>query len=246
MANYRQFQNNFLAKVIVGMVFHPVNNIESHTDQWNSFVSELFSIPPQDGIFQRPIAINRSDNKLGFVFDKDRAMVLISDDSYQNFADSVIPHAYKLKRFVTEVAEQSQINQLEIRKIDLFQIEAEEGNALEETEVRKHFFSESYLSHTEDAVQPQDEELKFPGIMKHQWNDGEHLLTIRSVFVKLPNPGNKYRLILDTEEQYNPPKSSIDLNRLDKELKEMNKDLFNAFMWCVSDRVTSIMEKGKE
>ncbi len=244
-ANYRQFQNNFLASVLVGMVFSPSQDAETHKDQWSLFTQELFSVGPLEGLFQKPIVINRGDHKLSYVFDKTRALVQINDDGYQNFADTVIPHAYKLKRFITEVAGSDVISQLDIRKIDMFQIMSEDGKTVDENEIRKHFFSDSYLTHKEGLAQLNTEETHFQGMLKHQWRDENYVLTIRSAFIKMPGDSNGYRLILDTEEHYEPV-GIIELNGLDKELIKMNKDLFNAFMWCISDRVVSIMEKGKE
>lgn len=245
MANYKQFQNNFLASVLVGMVFPPAHYAETHEDQWNLFTQELFSVGPLEGLFQKPIAIKRGDQKLSYVFDKTHALVQINDDGYQNFADTVIPHAYKLKRFITEVAGSNYITQLDIRKIDMFQIMSEDGKTVDENDIRKHFFSNNYLNQQEGLARLNKDETNFPGMLKHQWCDENYVLTIRSAFLKLPGDGNGYRLILDTEERYEPV-NNINLDGLDKELKKMNKDLFNAFMWCISDRVVSIMEKGKE
>lgn len=243
--NYRQFQNNFLASVLVGMVFSPSHDAETNKEQWNLFTQELFSVGPLEGLFQKPIAINRGDHKLSYVFDKTRALVQINDDGYQNFADTVIPHAYKLKRFITEVAGSDVISQLDIRKIDMFQIMSEDGQTVDENDIRKHFFSNKYLTQQESLAQLERDETNFPGMLKHQWRDESYVLTIRSAFIKMPGKGNGYRLILDTEEHYEPD-DKIKLDGLDKELIKMNKDLFNAFMWCISDKVVSIMEKGKE
>lgn len=245
MANYKQFQNNFLASVLVGMVFPPTHDAETHKDQWNLFTQELFSVGPLEGLFQKPIAIKRGDQKLSYVFDKTHALVQINDDGYQNFADTVIPHAYKLKRFITEVAGSNYITQLDIRKIDMFQIMSEDGKTVDENDIRRHFFSNNYLNQQEGLARLNKDETNFPGMLKHQWRDENYVLTIRSAFLKLPGDGNGYRLILDTEERYEPV-NNINLDGLDKDLKKMNKDLFNAFMWCISDRVVSIMEKGKE
>lgn len=244
-ANHRQFQNNFLASVLVRMAFPPSQDAETHVEQWNLFTQELFSVGPLDGLFKKPIVIKRSDQKLSYVFDKTLALVQINDDGYQNFDDTVIPHAYKLKRFITEVAGSNYITQLDIRKIDMFQIMSEKGKIVDEHEIRRHFFSNSYLTQQEGLAQLNRDETKFSGMLKHLWQDENYVLTIRSAFIKMPDDGNGYRLILDTEEHYEPI-GGINLDGLDKELRKMNEDLFNAFMWCISDRIVSIMEKGKE
>lgn len=244
--DYRQFQNTFLASVIVGMTYPQVADAASHTEQWGRFTRALFSVEPMEGIFQRPLTISRSDNKLGFVFDTWRTQVHISGDGYQNFADSVIPHAYKLKEFVTEVAGCQNPLQVGIRKIDIFQIKAEKGKTVDEKALRNHFFSEVYLSQVENKVQLDPEERnQMPGMLKHIWAEASYRLTVRSTFVKLQGVEDMYRIVLDTDEQYTP-EGGVNLDKLDEWLKEMNKDLYKAFMWCVSDNVKRIMEKGKE
>lgn len=244
-AIYRQYETTFLASVIVGMDFPPVQNTASCKDKWEKFALALFSIEPLDGIFERTIVINRNDNKLGFIFEKNRVQVRISGDGYQNYADSVIPHAYKLKEFVTEVAGAQFSSRLGIRKIDVFQIETDESNLVDEEAIRNHFFSPTYCGLEEGMTELDEEEKKIQGMKKHQWTDDNYKLTIRSAFVKVPNTKNRYRLILDIDEQCTPL-DGVNLDKLDETLKEMNNDLFNAFVWCVSDNVINIMKNGKE
>ncbi|MBR4646498.1 MAG: TIGR04255 family protein [Bacteroidales bacterium] len=244
-ASYRQFETTFLASVIVGMKYLPVSDIDSCKKKWGEFTQSLFSIAPLEGIFEKPIVINRNDHKLSFIFEKNRAQVHIGGDGYQNFADTVIPQAYKLKRFVTEVANVEAPIGLGIRKIDVFQIETKEGNNLEEAAVRNHFFSREYCSLKDGEVKPDEEEKNFTGLKKHQWTENSNQLTLRSAFIKDPGASNRYRLVLDTDEQYSPHEG-VKLDKLDEVLMDMNKDLFDAFMWCVSDSVIKFMTNGKE
>ena len=245
IAEYRQFETTFLASVIVGMNFPSVQDASSRKKQWEDFTWALFSVKPMEGIFEKPIVINRSDNKLSFVFEKGRVQVHISGDGYQNFADSVIPHAYKLKQFVTEVAGVKSPTQLGIRKIDVFQIETDRTKKVDEDAIRSHFFSSAYCSLNEGAAALDEDEKRINGIKKNQWTEEDNQLTLRSAFVKVPNTENRYRLILDIDEQHSPV-NGVKLDKLDETLKEMNMDLFNAFMWCVSRDVKNIMRQGKE
>lgn len=244
-AIYRQFQNTFLASVMVGLSYPKVKEDNSHKEKWGNYTRALFSVEPIEGIFTGPIVINRSDKKLVYIFDTDQAQVLISGDGYQSFADSVIPHAYKLKQFVIDVAGCNHPSQISIRKIDIFQIETEKGMAIDEGAVRRHFFSTNYVSYHDQIAELDEEEQKVSGMLKHQWSENDYLFTMRSAFVKVPKTENVYRLILDIDERYTP-KEGINFEKLDEELRKMNMDLFNAFIWCVSDNVISIMEKGKE
>lgn len=244
-AEYRQFGTTFLASVILEINFPPVQDADSRKEQWGKFTKELFSVKPMEGIFEKPITINRSDKKLGYIFDKGRVQVLISGDSYQNYSDSVIPHAYKLKQFVTDVAGEKVPTQLGIRKIDMFQIEIDNTKPVDEALIRGHFFSKKYCELKEGRVELNVEERTIPGMIKHQWKEDANLLTLRSAFVKVPNTGNRYRLILDIDEQYTPA-NGVNLDKLDETLKEMNTDLYNAFIWCVSNKVINIMKQGKE
>lgn len=245
IADYRQFETTFLASVILGMTFPNVEDVASRKDAWGKFTRALFSVEPLEGIFEKPIIINRSDHKLGYIFEKGRTQVHISGDGYQNFADSVIPHAYKLKQFVTEVAGVSKPTQLGIRKIDVFQIETDNAKIVEEEAVRNHFFSESYCRLQRETAELDEEDRKIPGIKKHQWVEGDNRFTLRSAFVKVKDTDKNYRLILDIDEQFTP-EGGVNLDKLDEVLKSMNTDLYNAFMWCVSGNVKRIMMNGKE
>lgn len=244
-AEYRQFETTFLASVIVGITYPPVQNAASRINQWGEFSRALFSVEPLEGIFEKPIFINRNDHKLGYVFEKSRAQVHISGDGYQNYGDSVIPHAYKLKQFVTEVAGVNSPIELGIRKIDVFQIETDGTSIPDEQEIRNHFFSKDYCLLKKETADLTAEDQKIPGLKKHEWIEGANKFTLRSAFVKVKDTSNRYRLVLDIDEQYKP-EGRINLEKLDVDLKKMNTDLFNAFMWCVSADVIKIMKNGKE
>ena len=63
-ADYRQFQNTFLASTVVGMTFPLVEDANLHLEQWEKFTRALFSVSPMDGLFKKAIVVNRSDNRL--------------------------------------------------------------------------------------------------------------------------------------------------------------------------------------
>lgn len=243
--DYRQFKNTFLATVLVGMNFPAVQSNEARKSEWKEYCQALFSLHGIDGIFEKPIVVNREDQKLKFLFGSNLAQVLISGDGYRNFADTVIPHAFKLKQFVTDVAGCQKPSLVGIRKIDIFQIEGITGKSFDEAQVRRHFFSGDYLGLEDGKTQLDENEQKMPNMIKHIWTEGDNTLTVRSVFMKAKGKDNLYQLVLDSEEHYSP-QGGIDLSRLDEILKDINKDLYNAYMWCVSDKVKNIMEKGKE
>lgn len=243
--DYRQFKNTFLATVLVGMDFPVVHSNDTRKKEWKEFCQALFSLSGIDGIFEKPIVINRDDQKLKFLFSNNLAQVLISGDSYRNFADTVIPHAFKLKQFVTRVADCERPSLIGIRKIDIFQIEGMPGMTFDEAQVRSHFFSADYIGLKEGKVALDESEQKMPNMIKHIWTEGDNTLTLRSVFMMVQGKDNLYQLVFDSEEHYLPI-GGVDLSQLDEILKGMNKDLYNAYMWCVSDKVKNIMEKGKE
>ena len=243
--DYRQFKNTFLATVLMGMNFPTVQSNDTRKKEWKDYCQALFSLNGIDGIFEKTIVINRDDQKLKFLFGSNLAQVLISGDGYRNFADTVIPHAFKLKQFVTDVAGCEHPSLVGIRKIDIFQIEGVPGMSFDEAQVRSHFFSEDYLGLKDGKTILDENERQMPQMVKHVWTEGDHSLTVRSVFMKVQGKDNLYQLVFDSEEHYSPI-GGIDLSKLDEILKDINKDLYNAYMWCVSDKVKNIMEKGKE
>lgn len=243
-AEYKQFQHTFLASVIVGIMYPQVKVNDSIKGKWRTYSRELFFVEPMEGIFEKPIVVNRSDNKLKYIFEAGRTQVYISGDGYQNFAESVIPHAYKLKKFVTDVAGTDTATEIGIRKLDVFQIQSSNGLQLDESKIRSHFLSNDYNLLKEGKAGLNVEESKIPNMIKHQWHEDGYTLTLRTVFLQVPNSDN-YRLVLDIDESFKP-NSGIDMNELEDRFKEINTDLFNAFMWCVSENAKSIMINGKE
>lgn len=58
--------------------------------------------------------------------------------------------------------------------------------------------------------------------------------------VPLIKPNESLSLILDTNlEQH----SNIDLSQIDNEVLKLNDLMFDAYLWCISDRMKSIMDK---
>lgn len=244
-ADYRQFQNTFLASTVVEMTFKPVELDKLYTVEWNKFTRALFSMDSIDGLFQKTIIVNRSDNRITFIFDKDRVQVKISGDGYRNYSDSLLPYAYKLKEFINDVVNIDKAVKLSVRKIDIFQIDTEKDTPSLEADVRGHFLSEKYLKLKDNRMDLDGDELEMPNMVKHHWVEDAYQLTLRSVFLSVPNKSKSYRLILDAEEQY-APVEGLELVNLDIELKKMNSDLFNVFIGCISDNVIKIMENGNE
>lgn len=240
-AVYKQYKTTFLSSVIVGLKYPKVQNAESHKDQWDVYTRTMFNIPPLDGLFQKRLMINSNDGRLSYVFNDFQAMVRIAGNGYQNFADTVIPQSYKLKQFVSDVVDSDKATSLGIRKVDVFQIEADINKIGGENGVRRYFFSPEYISFDEPKAELNDDEKKMSNMIKYQWVEDENTLMVRSVFLRDKNAENKYRLILDIDEQYTPFQG-FELNQMEKILKEMNMDLYNAFMWCVNENVKKIME----
>ena len=241
IAVYKQYKTTFLASVIVGLEYPKVQDTESHRDQWGIYTRTMFNIPQLDGIFQKQLMINSNDGRLSYVFNDSRTMVRIAGNGYQNFADTVIPQSYKLRQFVSDVVGSDKATSLVIRKVDVFQIEADIDKIGGEEGVRRHFFSPAFISLERPKAELDEEEKKMQGMIKYQWIEEDNTLTVRSVFLGVNNSKNKYRLILDIEEIYSPSQV-FELNQMESKLKEMNSDLYNAFMWCVSDNVKKIME----
>ena len=241
-AVYKQYKTTFLASVIVGLKYSKVQDAESHKEQWDVYTRTMFNIPPLGGIFQKQLMINSNDERLSYVFNDFQTMVRIAGNGYQNFADTVIPQSYKLKQFVSDVVGSNKATSLGIRKVDVFQIEADINKIGGEDSVRRYFFSPEFINLDKPKAELNEEERKMSNMIKYQWTEDDNTLTVRSVFLKDKNAENKYRLILDIDGQYTPIQG-FELDQMEKILKEVNMDLYNAFMWCVNDNVKIIMER---
>lgn len=245
---YQKFSNTFLTKVLVVFGFEPTAFPEGFDDRMNKFSMEAFGIPGPTDILTKGVRLTSSDGCLFFNFTNNYVSVEILGKSYDSFSNSIIPQAFKLRSFVEDVIKKDTLRYVSIRKLNTWQFEKpKNANAFEEDAIRKFVFSSGF-NQLEVNADLSKEEQQIEHFKKHRWEDGNSLLELRTAFLEMSSSNTSkhiYGLVLDSErKEYNP--NGIQCVVVDSILKEVNKDLYNAYMWSVSDAIKNIMSTGKE
>ena len=244
---YRKYDYNFLNKVIVSFAFERPDNNTDIDERMESFSISQFGVQPPKGFFEVGTSLRRSDGHVAFLFGHQQASVEIEGDEYSSFADTVIPLAYKLKMYVSEVVGIDIIKSASIRKVNLWQFEYDKNVSEFDSDLaRKIIFSDNYNDLTSN-VDIKTKEV-FRDQKTHRWNENDNWLEIRSGFMDLGTDEkslSSIALFLDSEG-FETLTKGIKIQEVDDVLKSINTHLYNSYMWCVNEKVQKIMEEGKE
>lgn len=245
--DYRIYDYTFLNNVVVTFSFTRPQTEDGINERMKSFSSTHFDIQSPEGFFEHGLSFNRSDKQLSFSFTKDFASFNIDGGAYKSFADSIIPFAFKLRLYVKEVIGLDRVTKVSIRKVNLWQFEYDKSvQTFDTNKARKIIFSQHFNElNVKDDIITIDSIIDF----KHnQWTENCRSLELKSGFVDLEADEmdkKSYGLFLDSEGS-ECPQNGVKIQDIDEVLQSINSNLYNAYMWCISDKVKTIMEKGKE
>jgi len=244
---YRKFDYTFLNRVIVTFSFAEPENKNGIDERMKEFSSSQFGIQSPNAFFENGTRLNRSDGRISFSFTKQSASVDIDGEVYKSFGDTIIPLAYKLRVYVNDVVGANQLQSISIRKINLWQFEYDKNVLNFDTnKAREIIFSSSYNALKINTDIQADELIR--DLRQSKWSDDNSWIKLRSGFVNSETDAKEkksYGLFLDSEG-FESPVDGIKTQEIDDELKTINTNLYNAYMWCISEKVRTIMEKGKE
>lgn len=244
---HRIYDYTFLNRVIVSFSFVQPDNTIGIDERMKEFSSSLFGVQSPNAFFENGTRLNSSDGRISFSFTKQSASVDIDGDGYKSFGDTIIPLAYKLRVYVNDVAGIDLLHSISIRKINFWQFEYDKNvQKFDTNKAREIIFSRNYNDLKMNSEVKADESIV--DFKHNKWSENNCWFELRSGFVNLETDGkekNSYGLFLDSEG-FESPIDGIKTQVIDDVLKSINKNLYNAYMWCISEKVRTIMEKGKE
>ena len=243
---HRIYKNTTLDRVLVLFDYWHRENSFFNDDfffRLDDYTSKNFSLKVDHQLYDRAFQIRNDKNGAVLMFFNGILLLEIDKDKYVSFDDSAIPQIHKMKDFVKNVLCDERVKRVNIRKLNIWQVQVVEKDA---TEIRdliiNHIFSDALL--TSDAEQPVDAEEK--GVFKKfVWKEEDlnETITMRLAFVKVNGKDDAYNLALDTDLEI-MPEGGLQLEGLVERLKERNRVLFNAYHWCVREEVIKQIEEA--
>lgn len=251
-AQYQKFNNTFLNKVVITFGLEEYLKDDSVTERMSVFSTEEFGVTPPSKEFNTAVYGNQ-DGSIIFKFLNKFVSVEIEGTKYNNFADTVISLSYKLRRYVEFVLKTNKIRYASIQKINLWQFRKEaSAPEIDVDAVKKYVFSKEFNSlSSNEKLSKEEEEIDY--FIKHRWKDetcSDDYFELRTCFIKIDEKDintkqNIYGLILDSIAKNTNNGNGIEIEKIDTFLRDINTQLYNAYMWCVTDDVKNIMVNGK-
>lgn len=239
---YKIYKKSFLQRVVVVLGYEPIESNIKVLNNWKEFTKSTFFLETSGDFTQKKASVKSADNSLRFVFGNDKAWVRIQGIRYESFADTVIPHVYKLKEFFDKVQNGKNLNRLSIKKINAWKVDSDKELDTDfDIEMRKFCFSDAfmdYISEKSNLVKPDEDAANLLDCLCCTFREEGKSIKVASGFI--PDLGKKEKvLVLDTECDY---AGSIETKNVENELKKINYLLFQTFDWVASDAVKKLMD----
>lgn len=238
---YRQYRNTFLQDVEIGFDFLPSDVAKDILNaHFIDYVQSFFNVSLTGDLSSSVCNISKKDLSVSFDFTNKSVVIHLSGKNYIGFSDTAIPQVFKLRSFFSKVVEIKKISQAVIRKVNVFNIKANDQSTISVDQVRKVLFSKEFLADlgTEGL---NDQELTIPEFKKCEYQQDDSLLTIRTAFMPPAKPDDGFHhLILDTVGIIKP-EDGIKIESIADELMDLNSYLYYSYHWSVSDYVKQVM-----
>lgn len=240
---YKVYSKTFLRKVLVGITYTVDTDTlrdEKLQDRIGSFLKQRFELDlgPVDLDTQ---LVNLTNDELGvrYLLSKEYSSFIIDTKDYKSFQESVFPYISNLTFFARDVLGVRDFKSCFVRKLNVFSLEktGDESEGYENTQ--SIVFSSSFLETPSEDIDDHSSEYEIEKQLS--WNSQELSVTTR---YKHDQPDIQHIQHLLDIEVVNSPAISQTIERLEEPdvWKQMNQVLFNAFHWCVSDRIIRVME----
>lgn len=238
---YRQYRNTFLQDVVIGLFFAPsVVAKDELNARFGDYTQRFFGVPNNGDITSSVCNVSRKDLSLSLEFTNHSSVIHLSGQKYECFSETAIPQVFKIRDFFNKVVEVKSIEQSMIRKVNVFNIKANEQTPVDASVVRQSLFSSELIEAL--SVEGLDEqERDIPNFMKCEFEDGDVTITIRTALLPPAAALDKFHhLVLDTMAVCRPLEG-IKVEELSDKLMDFNSVMYDCYHWCVSDQVKKVM-----
>lgn len=241
---YRQYQNTFLQRVAIGFDFQPTTVKASELNAlFNDYLQSFFGVTTNDDLNSGKFNVTRKDLNLSFDFSNHYAVISLNGSTYVGFSDTAIPQIFKLRNYFKKVVKTEVITKTEIRKLNVFNIKANDTTSIDMGSVMKVLLSSDLIA-TLGTENLSNEEKVIPGMRKCIFNSGDSTITIRVVLLP-PSKANDsfHHLLLDALGELQPT-DGIKVDDVVGRLMDFNKILYDCYHWCISDNVRQLMRQN--
>lgn len=239
---YRQYRNTFLQSVTIGFDFIPSAVKKDELNAlFNEYVQSFFSVTSDGDLITEMCKVSKNDQSISFDFSNSSVVIHISGKGYVGFSDTAIPQIFKLRNFFNKVVQTEKITKTGIRKLNVFNIKVNGKEQVDEKQVMKAIFS-SALNNALNTDCLNDEE-KSLRVKKCIYKVEDKTITIRAALMPPSQPNDIfYHLLLDTLGEIDKP-DGISVDEVSELLMDFNKDIYDCFHWCISERVKQVMQQ---
>lgn len=237
---YKLYKNTFLQRVLVKFDFNPIDskNEKAINIKWIQYVGNNFNkLHPTSCFCDRTVKISRNDGLCSFIYNRSSITAIIGAKNYRSFIDDVIPIIYKMKVFLKTVVEVDRVNSITVRKINIWQFNANKKQNVVANEVSKSIFSKDFLKTKSTEIKDENEK-KIQNFRRYEWKEGDRECIARTVFYPKNENGNVIQ-ILDTEAI---TLKTILFNDIEEETQCLNNILYEFYFWSVNDAIVKFME----
>lgn len=237
---YHQYRNTFLQNVTIGFDFTPSGVKKDEMNAlFNDYVQSFFGVTSDGDLTSGMCNVSKNDQSLSFDFSDRSAVIHLSGKGYIGFSDTAIPQIFKLRNFFNKVVQIEKFVKTGIRKLNVFNIKVNGKEDVDEAQVRKAIFSESFNNSLNS--ENLDEEEQSIGVKKCVFKVGSKTITIRTALMP-PAQQNDifYHLLLDTLGEIET-EDGISVDEVSEILMDFNKDIYDCYHWCVSESVKNVM-----
>lgn len=239
---YKKHKKSYLQQAVVFLHIPEKQHTDQDTlklnDAWKAFTQSNFSL--DGGIFKNENVISKADDSVDYVFSKSFVAVRIPGKNYVSFGDTLVPHVYKMKKFLKDVLNIGNISQYEIRKWDAWQIPNSNENNNFENLVKTFFLSEDFLNYNEHVVNSIDLVENEKLIKALCWNEDGKKYQVNSTMLQNGVRDEQVTLILYSDGVVS---EEIPLDKLEDSLDSLNMTLHKIFDWSISKNSKDLMDK---
>ena len=244
---HKEYVNTFLVNTTVSLITEDWNGQfkDGFADHFSGFVKRFFGLEKDghDFIERKELSLKSHDDDVSYSFRPDKVYLRVGRKSYRTFVNSIIPDVLPLKVFLFGVMEKESIENVMVRKLNIFPIQADSLEEIKQNaqKIYGSIFKPAIL----DSLSQDNPPENTPWILdfrKGIFVDKEDEMAIRIGISQSKGSKNVFNVVLDSSTRCKIP-SAIGEGSVDRILLRQNDQLFDAFHWCVSDEIIHLMEK---
>ena len=244
---HKEYPNTFLKNTAVTLISGKWNGEfnDKFANLYPSFVERFFGLKKDAQQFKekQEMSVTAPEDEITYTFRPDKANLRVGRKKYHTFVDNIISELLPLKVFMFGVMERESIENLMVRKLNIFPIQADSVEEVKENvlDIYKYIFKPELLKEVALANAPQDASwiLDF---RKGMFSNSDDEVTVRIGVAKAQGFEKTFNVILDLSARC-AYSSRIGEGAVDRILLRLNDQLFNAYHWCVSNEIIQLMEK---